>query len=97
VGVIAIKASGDPAVHLEFTKAAFNEIALAIDPLLVPVAPFKCLLGWNDHLHSLGADKGSNLVGIVTFVGNHRLGRLALLQQCGALAIGFFPCGQKQA
>ena len=78
MGVIAVKACSDATVHLEFAKAAFNEITLAIEFLVVPVLVLTCPFGWNDHLHLLESDERSDLVGIVAFVGNDRLGRLAL-------------------
>jgi len=44
VGFVAIKAGGDPTVHFEFAKTAFNEIALAIKFLVVPVWVFAHML-----------------------------------------------------
>ena len=58
---------------------------------------FARALGWNNGFHSFGSDERSNLVGIITFIGNHRLGRVSGQQRRGALAVSLLPSGQQQA
>ena len=97
MGVVAVEARGDATVELEFAKTPFNEIALGVELFVVAVLMFAGALGWNDRLHSVGSDERSNLVGIIAFVSNHRLGRLSGQQRWGALAVGLLPTGQQQA
>jgi len=97
VGVVAVKPCGDPTVDLEFAKTAFDAITLRIELFVVPVLVFASALGWNNGLHSFGADERSDLVGIITFVANHRLGRVFGQQRRGALAVSLLPAGKQQA
>jgi len=97
VSVVAVKPCCDTTVYLEFTKTAFDAITLGIELFVVPVLVFARALGWNNGLHSFGADERSNLVGIVTFVGNHRLGRVSGQQRRGALAVSLLAAGKQQA
>ena len=97
MGVISVEARGDATVELEFAKTPFDEIALRVELFVMAVLMFAGALGWNDRLHSVGSDERSNLIGVIAFVGNHRLGRLPGQQRRGALAISFLSCGQQQA
>jgi hypothetical protein len=97
MGVVAVKPCGDATVNLEFAETAFDEIALSIEFFVVPVLVFASPFGGNYRLHSFGPDQGSHLVGIVTFIGNHRLGRVSGQQCRGTLTIGLLPSGQQQA
>jgi hypothetical protein len=96
MGVVAVEPCCDTAVDLEFAETAFDEIALGIELFVMAVLVFASSFGWNNCLHSFGSDKGSNLVGIITFIGNHGLGRLPRQQRRGALAVSFFSSGQQQ-
>ena len=95
--VVAVKPCCDTAVDFEFAETAFDEIPLSVELFVVPVLVFASALGWNNRLHSFGPDERSNLVGIITFVGNHRLGRVSGQQRRGALAVSLLPAGQQQA
>jgi len=93
VGVVTVEAGGDASVELESAEAAFDAITLCIELLVVPVLVFARAFGWNNRLHPPGSNEGTNLVGIITLVGNHRLGGLSRQQRCGALAVGLLAAG----
>jgi hypothetical protein len=93
VGVVAIETGGDPPMQLEFAETALDQIALSVEMLVVPVSVVAVALGGNDRLHSFGSDEGANRIGIVAFVGNHRLGGLSRQQRRSALAVGLLPTG----
>ena len=95
--VVAVETCGDAAVYLEFAKTAFDEIALRIELFIVAVLVFASAFGGDYSLHSLGSDERSNLVGIITFIGDHRLGGMSGQQFRGALAVSLLPSGQQQA
>lgn len=97
MGVVAVEPCGDTPVELEFAKTSFDEITLCVELFVVAVLMFACALGWNDCLHSVGSDQRPHLVGVITFIGDYRLGRVSREQCRGALAVGLLPCGQQQA
>jgi hypothetical protein len=97
VGVIAVKPCRDTAVDFEFAETTLDEITLGVELFVVPVLVFAGALGWDNCLHSFGSDERSNLVGIIAFIGNHRLGRLSGQQRRGTLAVRLLPSGQQQA
>ena len=94
MGVVTVKAGGDAPVELESTEAAFDAIALCIELLVVPVLVFARAFGRNDCLHLPGSNEGANLVSVISFIRDYRLGRLADEQRWGALAVGLLPAGQ---
>jgi len=87
----------DRRLHLEFTETAFDEITLRVELFIVAVLVFASAFSWNNRLHSFASDERSNLVGIITFIGDHRLGGLPHQQRRGALTVSFFSSGQQQA
>ena len=95
--VVAVEPCCDTAVELEFAETAFDEIPLRIKLFIVPVLVFAGALGGNNRLHLFSSEERPNLIGIITFIGNHRLGRVSSEQLQGALAIGLLPSGQQQA
>jgi hypothetical protein len=97
VGVVAVEACRDTTVDFEFAEATLDEIALRIELFVMPVLVFASALGWNNRFHFFSSDERSNFVGVVTFVGNHRLGRVSGQQGRGALAISLLSSGQQQA
>ena len=97
MGVVAVEPCCDTTVDFEFAETAFDEIALRIELFVVSVLVFASALGWNNRLHSFGSNERSDLVGIITFIGNHRLGGVSGQQCRGALAVGLLPSGQQQA
>jgi len=97
MGVVAVEPGCNTAVELEFAETAFDEITLRIELFVVPVLVFAGAFGWNNRLHLFDSDERSNLVGIIAFIGNHRLGRVSGQQRWGALAISLLPSGQQQA
>lgn|SRR6516164_8756708 len=97
MGVVAVEPRGDATVELEFAKTPFDEVTLGVELCVVAVLMLAGALSWDNRLHSVGSDERSNFIGIIAFVGNHRLGRLSGQQRRGALAIGFLSSGQQQA
>jgi hypothetical protein len=97
VGVVTVKACRDTAVDLEFAEATFDEIALRIELFVVPILMFASTFSWNNRLHSFASDERSNLIGIITFIGDHRFGGVSGQQCRGALAVRLLPSGQQQA
>jgi hypothetical protein len=81
VGVIAVKASGDPTVELEFAETAFDEISLSVELFIVPVLVFASAFGWNNRLHSFGSDGGVDLT-----LGNEEPTGKLIRQILGAVA-----------
>jgi len=97
MGVIAVESGCDATVEFEFAETTFDEISLRIELFVVPVLVFASALGWNNSLHSFGADERSDFIGIITFVGNYRLGRVSVQQRRGALAVSLLPSCKQQA
>lgn len=97
MGVVTVEPCCDATVELEFAETAFDEISLRIELLIVTVLVFASAFGRDYSLHSLGSDECSNFVGIITFVGDHRLGGVSGQQRRGALAVSLLPSGQQQA
>jgi len=97
MGVVAVEPRGDSTVELEFAETAFDEITLCVKLFVVAVLMCAGALGGDNRLHSVGPDERSNFIGIIAFVGNHRLGRLSGQQRRGALAIRFLSSAQQQA
>ena len=98
--VVAVKPCCDTAVDFEFAETeAFDEIPLSVELFVVP--GYWCLrvrlAGITAFILMVRMNAASNLVGIITFVGNHRLGRVSGQQRRGALAVSLLPAGQQQA
>ena len=96
MGVVTVEPCGDTTVELEFAETAFDEIPLRIKLFIVPVLVFAGALGWNNRLHLFSSDERPNLIGIITFVGDHRLGGVSSQQRRGALAVSLLSSGQQQ-
>lgn len=97
MGVVAVEPCGDSPVELEFAKTSFDEITLRVELFVVAVLMFARALGWNDCLHSVGSDQRPHLVGVITFIGDHRLGRVSREQCRGALAVRLLSSSEQQA
>lgn len=51
MGVIAIKARGNPPMNLEFTETPFDQIALSIEFFVMPEAALAISFGRDHDLH----------------------------------------------
>ena len=57
MGVVAVKPCCDSTVSLERSEAAFDQIALGIELLVVSVSAFAVGSSRNDDLHLSGSDE----------------------------------------
>ena len=51
MGVIAIKARGNPPMNLEFAETPFDQIALGVEFFVMPEPPLAISFGRDHHLH----------------------------------------------
>jgi len=83
-GGVFVVASGQAAEMLQSRKGAFDAVPLPIQGLAeLPLHPAIALRG-NDRFGAMGFDVLHDRIGVVPFVGNHRLGS-ALAQQSAGL------------
>ena len=95
MGVVAVEPCGNTTIDFEFAEATLDEIALRIELFVMPILVFASALGWNNRFHFFSSEERSDFVGVITFVGNHRLGRVSRQQRRGALAISLLPSSEQ--
>lgn len=91
-----VVAGAEAAKLFESREAAFDAVALSVQALVVVLFLLAIGLGRDDGLGSGGLDVYEDGVGVLAFVGQHRLRLPGFQQRDGLGAVGHLSAGQQK-